>query len=102
MRTSRQRFFARQGRVEPDLARWPDLARALLFGPLTSISFRLEGRDYLADAAEQVMADARAFGAVPSPELTPEQSAQLRALSTARRDPEFAAFVERVTPVASR
>jgi len=96
------RLFARHAGVEPDLARWPDLARALLFGPLTPISFRLEGRDCLPNAAEQVMTAARAFGAVPSPELTPEQSAQLRALSAARREPAFTAFVERVTTVASR
>src|SRR5262249_21383433 len=92
-------LFARAASVEPDLARWPDLARPLLFGPLTPISFRLDGPDRLPHAAEQVVADARAFGAVPSLDLSSEQSAQLRALSEARRDPGFAAFVERLAVV---
>ena len=90
-------LFARQAGVEPDLARRPELARPLLFGPLTPISFRLDGPDSLPDAPARVITDAQTFGAVPSLELTDEQSVQLRALSAARHDAEFAGFVERVT-----
>jgi cation diffusion facilitator CzcD-associated flavoprotein CzcO len=54
--------FARAAGVEPSIERWPQLARALLFGPLSPASFRLEGRDALPDAPARVMADAEAFG----------------------------------------
>ena len=91
------RLFAQQAGVEPDLARRPELARALLFGPLSPISFRLDGPDSLPDAADHVVSAARMFGAVPSLELTAEQTAQLRGLAGARGDGAFAEFVERVT-----
>jgi cation diffusion facilitator CzcD-associated flavoprotein CzcO len=89
--------FAREAGVEPDLNAWPDLARALLFGPLTAISFRLNGPDSLPDAPRRVAEQARIFGAVPTPELTPQQCAELRALAEARNDPAFTAFVNDVT-----
>jgi thioredoxin reductase len=66
-------LFARRAGVEPDLTRWPDLQRALLFGPLSPISFRLQGPDSLLDAAARVAADAAAFGAIASPQLTSEE-----------------------------
>ena len=56
--------FARAAGVEPSLERWPDLAMPLLFGPLSPVSFRLEGRDALPDAPERVAAEAAAFGCV--------------------------------------
>jgi dimethylaniline monooxygenase (N-oxide forming) len=67
------RLFARNAGVEPDLDRWRGLERALLFGPLAPISYRLEGPDCVPDAAERVAAAAAAFGAIASPELTAEQ-----------------------------
>ena len=90
-------MFARAAGVEPDVGRWPQLTRALLFGPLTAVSFRLDGPHSLPDAADRVAAEALQSGAVPRPELTPEQCGQLRALAAARRDPSFLSFVERVT-----
>ena len=57
------------------------MPRSLLFGPLTAISFRLDGRDSLPNAAEQVRTDAQSLGAVQSPDFTEEQSAELRALA---------------------
>ncbi|MTH36482.1 NAD(P)-binding protein [Paracoccus limosus] len=60
--------FARRAGVEPDPARHPDLAHALLSGPLSPASFRLEGPDSLPDARERVLAAASAFGAVCDPE----------------------------------
>ena len=89
-------LFAREAGVEPEVERFPELARALLFGPLTPVSFRLSGRDSLPDAPQRVAQEAAAFGAVPSADLTPEQGARLRALASARRDPAFAEFVQRV------
>jgi hypothetical protein len=88
--------FSRLAGVEPDLFEWPDLARALLFGPLCPVSFRLSGPDSLPDAAERFTRDAAVFGAVPAPELSPEQCAQLTALSEARKDASFTRFVDRL------
>jgi cation diffusion facilitator CzcD-associated flavoprotein CzcO len=72
--------FARAAGVEPSLERWPDLAIPLLFGPLSPVSFRLEGRDALPDAPARVITEAAAFGAVPSSVPTPAQSEQLEEL----------------------
>ncbi|GAA4336524.1 NAD(P)-binding domain-containing protein [Variovorax defluvii] len=49
--------FARAAGVEPDPKRWPGLARALWSGPLAPVSFRLEGRDALPDAAARFAAE---------------------------------------------
>jgi dimethylaniline monooxygenase (N-oxide forming) len=62
--------FARAAGVEPHLDNWPDLRRALLFGPLAPSSFRLEGRDALPDAPTRFARDAAAFGAITSNDLT--------------------------------
>jgi hypothetical protein len=66
-------LFARRAGVEPDPARWPGLERALLFGPLSPASFRLEGPDRLPDAARRTKEAAAAFGAIESPQFTPEE-----------------------------
>ncbi|RXZ66342.1 flavin-containing monooxygenase [Pelagerythrobacter rhizovicinus] len=66
-------LFARNAQVEPDLDRWPELERALLFGPLSAVSFRLQGPDGLADAPAQTAAAAAAFGAICSPEMSGEE-----------------------------
>jgi cation diffusion facilitator CzcD-associated flavoprotein CzcO len=50
--------FARLAGVEPDLARWPELAQLLLEGPLSPSSFRLQGPDALVDSPARVLADA--------------------------------------------
>lgn len=63
-------MFARAAGVEPDLEKWPDLRRALLFGPLAPSSFRLEGPDALADAPQRCARDAAAFGGITSNEFT--------------------------------
>ena len=62
--------FARAAHVEPQVANWPHLRRALLFGPLAPSSFRLEGPDALPDAAARFQRDATAFGAITSNEWT--------------------------------
>jgi len=62
--------FARAAGVEPHLDNWPDMLRALLFGPLTPSCFRLEGSDALDRAPAQFAREAAAFGAITSNELT--------------------------------
>lgn len=65
--------FARNAGVEPDPRRWPDLERALLFGPLAPVSFRLEGPDSLVTAPAETAQAAAAFGAIRSPGMTDEE-----------------------------
>lgn len=65
--------FARAAGVEPHLENWPDLHRALLFGPLAPSCFRLEGPDALPDAPSRFAADAAAFGAIESNDLSPRE-----------------------------
>jgi dimethylaniline monooxygenase (N-oxide forming) len=62
--------FAGAAGVEPSVENWPQLRRALLFGPLAPSCFRLEGPDALPDAAARFARDAAAFGAITSNELT--------------------------------
>ena len=62
--------FARACGVEPELAHWPELRRALLFGPLAPSCFRLDGPDALPEAPGRFAADAAAFGAIEENLLT--------------------------------
>jgi cation diffusion facilitator CzcD-associated flavoprotein CzcO len=66
--------FARAAGVEPRLEDWPDLRRALLFGPLAPSCFRLHGPDALPDAPQRFRQDAAAFGAITSDEMTPREA----------------------------
>jgi dimethylaniline monooxygenase (N-oxide forming) len=65
--------FARAAGVEPRLENWPDLNRALLFGPLAPSCFRLEGSDALPDAPERFAREAAALGTITSNELTEQE-----------------------------
>ncbi len=66
--------FARAAGVEPHPGNWPDLRRALLFGPLAPSCFRLEGPDARSDAPARFARDAAAFGAITSNEPTERES----------------------------
>lgn len=66
--------FARAAGVEPHLENWPDLRRALLFGPLAPSCFRLEGPDALPDADERFVREAAAFGGITSNEMTEREA----------------------------
>ena len=66
--------FARLAGVEPELERWPDLHRGLLFGPLAPSGFRLQGPDALPEAAERFVRDSAAFGAITSERLTEREA----------------------------
>lgn len=69
-------LLARNAGVEPDPDHWPDLRRALLFGPLSPASFRLTGPDRRSDAAARTLADAARFGCVTTPVMTAEEAAR--------------------------
>lgn len=91
-------LFSRAAGVEPDLRQWPGLARALLFGPLTPMSFRISGRDSLPDAPQKFAEEVQLFGCMMSSEFSTAQIAQLKALASARRDEGFSRYVEAVCP----
>lgn len=74
--------FARAAGCEPQLDRWPELRRALLFGPLAPSCFRLDGPDALPDAAEEFARAAAAFGAIESPEFTDREQADWNLLQS--------------------
>jgi hypothetical protein len=88
-------MFAREAGVEPDLNQHSTLARTLLFGPLTSASFRLSGPDKLPEIAARIVEEARALRTVVSPQFSAEELSQLQALSSARNDLLFRDFVNR-------
>ncbi len=62
--------FARLAGVEPDPARWPALTELLNDGPLSAVSFRLQGPDALADAPSRMQADARTIAGEPDASAT--------------------------------
>jgi hypothetical protein len=94
-------MFARLAGVEPDLTRWPELLRALVFGPLAPVGFRLEGPDAVADAPQRLAAAAAAFGAITSPTLAPEEAARLQAIAQARKNEGLALLVTRLAGAAA-
>lgn len=77
------RLLARMAGVDPDPARRPELARAILFGPQSPASFRLDGPDALPDAPRRLKEDAATFGTLPDSTITAEEQAQLDALRAA-------------------
>jgi dimethylaniline monooxygenase (N-oxide forming) len=91
-------LFARAAGVEPELDRWPDLARPLMFGPLTPTSFRMSGHDSVPDAPQRFAREIQASGCMPSNEFAPTQIGQLQALAGARSDDAFGRYVARVCP----
>ena len=70
-------------RREPRSDSWPQLRRALLFGPLAPSCFRLEGPDALPDAADRFARDAAAFGAITGNELSVREQAYWNLLAGA-------------------
>ena len=69
--------FARNAGIEPSLGRFSDLERALLFGPLSAVSFRLQGPDSLPNAPCLTKQAAAQFGAITSPAFTTEERSML-------------------------
>ncbi|WP_319457724.1 MULTISPECIES: flavin-containing monooxygenase [unclassified Mycobacterium] len=79
--------FARAAGVEPDLNNWPQLRRALLFGPLAPSCFRLEGPDALSEAADRFAREAAAFGAITSNEMTERERRYWSLIDASARQP---------------
>jgi len=70
-------MLAQSAGVSPDLLKRPELAKALLFGPLSPVQFRMDGHGSLPDAAKRFAADAAEFGCVTTPKLDPHQLQRL-------------------------
>lgn len=82
--------FARLAGVEPRPAETPQIARALMFGPLTANSFRLVGPDALDGATGIIADDAARYGAVLESDFTDSERDRLAELADARQDSELA------------
>jgi dimethylaniline monooxygenase (N-oxide forming) len=82
--------FARRAGVEPKPAEMPQIARALMFGPLTATSFRLVGLDAIDGATDIIARDAARYGAIPEPALSDSECDRLAKLADARQDPALA------------
>jgi dimethylaniline monooxygenase (N-oxide forming) len=74
-------LFAVHAGVEPRPEAWPALERALWFGPLSPVSFRLTGPDAEPDAPARAIAAARSFNAIIEDALTPEEIARVKAVT---------------------
>jgi dimethylaniline monooxygenase (N-oxide forming) len=68
-----------------------------VFGPLAPLTFRLDGPDYLPDAAQRFTEEARMNRMTTNAALTGDQRQQLQALAAARGDAQFSEFVRCVT-----
>jgi hypothetical protein len=90
--------FSRLAGVEPDVLNWPQLARAIFFGPVTPVSFRLSGRDSLPDAPRRILDEARAFNAVPEGPPGAEQIALLRTLADTTQDATLRSLLAMLPP----
>jgi dimethylaniline monooxygenase (N-oxide forming) len=77
-------LFARTAGVDPVAEDYPEIARALSFGPLSPASFRLVGPDRLANAAALCAEDAAAFGAIISTEFRVDELARMAELKNWR------------------
>jgi len=95
-------LFAREAGVEPDLSQRPELARALIFGPLTAVSFRLSGPDTLPDAAARIAAEARTLRTVVNPQFSAEELTQLEVLASSTKRSSIHRFCESSTVVHGR
>ena len=77
--------FARLIGAEPLVRDHPHLERALMFGPMAAISFRISGPDALPDAEIEFLQECARFGCMTSQELTPDQRERMNALDGALR-----------------
>ena len=82
--------------VAPALDKHSELAKALLFGPLASSQFRLDGHGKHEDAAKEFMSAASSFGNITSPYLTDEQMGGLTMIASALKENESIAALLRI------
>lgn len=88
--------YARMGGFEANIEAYPELARYLLFGPLTPASFRLSGVDALPDAPKRVVQEAGTFNQMITPVFTQQEVGLLQELEAMKKSAEFSACVRRI------
>ena len=66
-------LFAQAAGVEPEMLKRPELAKALLFGPLSPVQFRMDGHGKLHDAAERFAEAVAEFGCVTNLQFDPHE-----------------------------
>jgi dimethylaniline monooxygenase (N-oxide forming) len=87
-------MLSKEAGVAPTLDKHPELAKALVFGPLASSQFRLDGHGRRKDAGTEFLAAASSFGNITSPQLTDEQTAALTMIANIVKDePSIAALL---------
>lgn len=84
------------GRFSPDLSEHPDLARYLLFGPITPSTFRLSGIDAVSDAPQRIIFEAGQYGIMKEGVFSEDEKAKLRALAVLKNDSNFTRYVQKV------
>lgn len=84
---------------EADISAYPELARYLLFGPLTPASFRLTGIDALPDAPARIVREAGTFEQMTSPVLTSTERELLKELAARKNSTAFTALVHNILRV---
>jgi dimethylaniline monooxygenase (N-oxide forming) len=80
--------------VEPDVARYPELAQGLLFGPLAPARWLLEGPGARPEAYRLLTAAFAELG--PLPPVAPEQIETLREIAGVLDDPALAQAADRL------
>ena len=93
--------LSKLGGFEPDLYAHPELARYLLFGPITPASYRLSGIDALTDAPQRIIEDAARFNCMTNGCLTSEEAKKLQQLAKQKNDPDFTAYIKRALTISS-
>ena len=87
--------LSKEADVTPALDKHPELSKALLFGPLASSQFRLDGHGRRQRAATEFLATASTFGNITSPHLSEEQTAVLAMIArTVGDEPSLAALLQ--------
>ena len=81
---------------EADIGAHPALARYLLFGPLTSATFRLTGIDALPDAPTRIIREAGTYAQMTSPILTATEKELLKDVAKRKNDSEFTALIQQI------
>jgi hypothetical protein len=76
-------LLSQQVGVTPQLHKHPEIAKALLFGPLAPSQFRLDGYGRREEATKTFAAAASAFGCITSPDLNDAQMAGLAMVARA-------------------
>lgn len=90
-------LFAEAAGVAPDLRKRPELAKALLYGPLSPVQFRMDGPGCRAGADQEFASEAARFGCITSPQFAAPELQGLEMLaSNLKSEPWLAELLAKV------